>query len=220
MRPAGVLLDVDGTLIDSNKAHAHAWFDALSEVGVSVEFAAVRRLIGMGGDKLLPAVADINPESEQGKAITKRRGELFQTHYLPSIHAFPAVKQLLERMKRAGFALAIASSAKNAELDSLLRIAEADKFINARTSSDDADNSKPDPDIVQAALARLGHPAERVILLGDTPYDVAAGSKAGVRVVALRCGGWTDDELQGACCIYNDPLDLLNNFDESPFGEM
>ncbi|MDB5345038.1 MAG: ppaX 1 [Schlesneria sp.] len=219
MRPTGVLLDVDGTLIDSNDAHAHAWVDALREADVTVEFAAVRRLIGMGGDKLLPKVAGIDAESAPGQAISKRRGEIFQKDYLPRIRAFPAVKQLLQRMKQEGLELAIASSSKDAELDSLLQIAQAKEFIKAKTSSDDAENSKPDPDIVHAALARLGHSSEKVILLGDTPYDVEAGLKAGVRVVAVRCGGWTDSKLQGAVQIYDDPQDLLNNFEESPFSK-
>jgi HAD superfamily hydrolase (TIGR01509 family) len=204
-------------LIDSNDSHAHAWVEALREADVIVEFAVVRRLIGMGGDKLLPKVAGIDAESAQGQAISQRRGEIFQQDYLPKIHAFPAVKQLLQRMKQEGLELAIASSSKDAELDSLLQIAQAKEFIKAKTSSDDAENSKPDPDIVHAALARLGHLRERVILLGDTPYDVEAGLKAGVRVVAVRCGGWTDHELQGAVQIYDDPQDLLNNFEESPF---
>jgi phosphoglycolate phosphatase-like HAD superfamily hydrolase len=217
MRPSGVLLDVDGTLVDSNDAHAHAWVEALREADVTVEFVAVRRLIGMGGDKLLPKVAGIDAESARGQAISKRRGEIFQKDYLPKIRAFPAVKQLLQRMKQERLELAIASSSKDAELDSLLQIAQAKEFIKAKTSSDDAENSKPDPDIVHAALARLGHSPEKVILLGDTPYDVEAGLKAGVRVVAVRCGGWTDRDLHGAVQIYDDPQDLLDHFEESPF---
>jgi HAD superfamily hydrolase (TIGR01549 family) len=207
MRPTGVLLDVDGTLIDSNDGHAHAWVEALREADVTVEFAVVRRLIGMGGDKLLPKVAELDAESAQG-----------QKDYLPKIRAFPAVKQLLQRMKQEGLELVVASSSKDAELGSLLQIAQAKEFIKAKTSSDDADNSKPDPDIIDAALERLGHPRERVILLGDTPYDVEAGLRAGVRVVALRCGGWNDPDLRGAIRIYDDPQDLLNKFEESPFS--
>jgi HAD superfamily hydrolase (TIGR01509 family) len=218
MRPTGVLLDVDGTLIDSNDGHAHAWVEALREADVTVEFAVVRRLIGMGGDKLLPKVAELDAESAQGKASSKRRGEIFQKDYLPKIRAFPAVKQLLQRMKQEGLELVVASSSKDAELGSLLQIAQAKEFIKAKTSSDDADNSKPDPDIIDAALERLGHPRERVILLGDTPYDVEAGLRAGVRVVALRCGGWNDPDLRGAIRIYDDPQDLLNKFEESPFS--
>lgn len=220
MRPTGVLLDIDGTLIDSNDAHAHSWVDALTEAGIQVQFSDVRRLIGMGGDKLLPKVANIDSESSQGKAISKRREEIFRAEYLPKIRPFPAVKQLLKRMRDEGLEMAVASSAKKNELDSLLNIAGADEFIEAKTSSDDAENSKPDPDIVHAALNQLGKPAERVILLGDTPYDVEASLKAGIRVVALRCGGWADYDLRGADQIYDDPADLLKHFEDSPFHEL
>jgi len=218
-RTTGVLLDVDGTLVDSNDAHAHAWLRALTEAGVRAEFATVRRLIGKGGDKLIPEVAGIDAESTKGKAISERRGKIFQAEYLPTLKPFPGVKELLSLMKRQGLQLAVASSAKEDELKSLLRVCGADEFIEASTSSDDAEHSKPDPDIVHAALDQLGQPPETVILLGDTPYDVEASLKAGIRVVALRCGGWGDADLKGAARIYDDPADLLARFDKSPFAE-
>jgi HAD superfamily hydrolase (TIGR01509 family) len=217
-RPTGVLLDVDGTLVDSNDAHARAWVEALAEAGVAVEFATVRRLIGKGGDKLLPEVSGIDAESPKGKAISKRRGEIFRKQYLPGLKPFPGAKELLARMKKAGLDLAVASSAKKDELKGLLKVCGADEFIAASTSSDDAENSKPDPDIVHAALGRLGQPPGKVILLGDTPYDVEASRRAGIRVVALRCGGWGDVDLTGAVRIYDDPADLLARFEESPFA--
>lgn len=220
MRPTGVLLDVDGTLIDSNDAHAQAWVHAIGEAGQQVEFTAVRRLIGMGGDKLLPTIAAIDSESARGKSISKRREEIFRNDYLPRIRAFPAVKQLLKRMRDEGLELAIASSAKEKELDSLLQIAGAEEFLKAKTSSDDATNSKPDPDIVHSALKQLGKSPERVILLGDTPYDVEASLKAGIRVVAVRCGGWADFDLRGAEQVYDDPADILKHFEDSPFHEL
>lgn len=218
MATTGVLLDIDGTLVDSNDAHAHAWLKALAEAGVKAEFATVRRLIGKGGDKLLPEVAGIDAESSKGKKISERRGEIFQKEYLPNLKPTPGAKELLARMKEAGMELAVASSAKDDELKGLLKVCGADEFIKAKTSSDDAENSKPDPDIVHAALGELGHPKNEVILLGDTPYDVEASLKAGIRVVALRCGGWGDADLKGAVQIYDDPADLLARFDDSPFG--
>jgi len=217
-RPTGVLLDVDGTLVDSNDQHAHAWVRALAEASVTVEFAAVRRLIGKGGDKLLPEISGIDAESTQGKAIGKRRGEIFRVEYLPKLRPFPGVREMLARMSREGLKLAVASSSERDQLESLLEVCGADEFIAASTSSDDAENSKPDPDIVRAALQRLGQPPEKVILLGDTPYDIEASSKAGIRVVALRCGGWGDTDLGGAVQIYDDPADLLARFDASPFA--
>jgi len=176
-QPKGVLLDVDGTLVDSNEAHAWAWVRALAENGIAVPFEKVRSLIGMGGDKLLPEVARIDAESSKGKTISKRRGEIFQKEYLPSLRAFPGAKHLLERMRRQGLRLGVASSAKEDELQALLRVCGADELVEASSSSDDADSSKPDPDILHAALKRIRLSAEEVILLGDTPYDVEAGKQ-------------------------------------------
>jgi len=212
-----MLLDIDGTLVDSNDAHAHAWVKALAEAGLSVEFMTVRRLIGKGGDKLIPEVSGIDAESEKGKAVSKRRTEIFRKEYLSRLKPFPGAKELLARMRQAVLDLAVASSAKEDELKRLLEVCGADKFIETSTSSDDAENSKPDPDIVHAALGRLGHSPEKVILLGDTPYDVEASRRAGVRAVALRCGGWRDADLKGAIRIYDNPADLLARFDDSPF---
>jgi HAD superfamily hydrolase (TIGR01509 family) len=188
----GILLDVDGTLVDSNDAHAHAWVQALADHGIAVPFASVRSLIGKGGDKLLPEISGIRIDSAQGKDISRERKEIFLRKFLPNLHPFPRVKDLLARMKKDGLKLVTASSAEDDELDTLLKVCGADEFVEARTSSDDAENSKPDPDIIAAALKKIGLPAEQVILLGDTPFDVEAGSGASVRTVALRCGGWTD----------------------------
>lgn len=212
---SGVLLDVDGTLVDSNDAHARAWVQAMSENGVKVDFTTVRRLIGKGGDKLLPEAAGIDAESTKGRAISDRRGEIFQKEFLPHLRPFPGVKELLARMKNEGLRLAVASSAKKDELKGLLRLCGADEFIEASTSSNDAEQSKPDPDIIHAALEELELPAAEVILLGDTPYDVEAGIRAGVRVVAFRCGGWDDQNLARAIAIYDNPADLLSKFEES-----
>src|SRR4051812_43129426 len=126
----GVLLDVDGTLLDSNDAHAHAWVKALAEHGRKVPWKVVRRLIGMGGDKLLPEVADIREDSAEGKQISARRGEIFQTDYLPSLQAFPGAHELLQRMRAEELRLVVASSAKEDELKGLLRACKADGLIH------------------------------------------------------------------------------------------
>lgn len=212
-----VLLDVDGTLVDSNDAHARAWLQAMAEFGVGGDFTTVRRLIGKGGDKLLPEAAGIDAESEKGKAISKRRGEIFKSEFLPTLSPFPGVKELLAHMQAVGLRLAVASSAKKDELRDLLRVCGADKFIEVSTSSDDAEESKPDPDIIHAALEQVAVSADKAILLGDTPYDVEAATRAGVKAVALRCGGWLDADLRGAMAIYDSPADLLAHFEGSPF---
>ena len=213
----GVLLDIDGTLIDSNDAHAEAWIQALAEAGVQADFQTIRRLIGKGGDKLLPEAVGIEADSTKGKAISTRRGEIFQRYFLPAVQPFPGVKELLQRMKQTGLRLAVASSSKEKELKALLHICGAEDLAGNSTSSDDAERSKPDPDIIQAALKQIDLKPEEVILLGDTPYDVESGTAAGVKVVALRCGGWNDVVLEGAIEIYDSPADLLAHYAESPF---
>ena len=213
--PTTILFDIDGTLVDSNDAHAHAWVEAFAEHGVQVDFLEVRRSIGMGGDKLLPAVSDITEDSPAGQKISKRRGEIFKTKYLPGLRPFPGARELVEAVKARGLTAVAASSAKRDELKALLRIAGADALLDAATSSDDADESKPDPDIVHAALKKAkARPAEAV-MIGDTPYDVEAATRAGVAVIGFRCGGWSDEDLRGAVAVYDGPADLLERFDES-----
>jgi HAD superfamily hydrolase (TIGR01509 family) len=217
-RLRGVLLDVDGTLVESNDAHARAWVEALALHGISVPFEKVRPLIGMGGDKLLPEVSGILADSPRGKRISERRQEIFQQRYLPSLWPTLGAAQLLRRLKAERLKLVVASSAKEEEIEGLLRICGGDKLIHERTTSDKADHSKPDPDIVHAAVEATGFPTAEVVFLGDTPYDVEAGQKAGVAVIALRCGGWDMPELEGAVAVYNDPADLLAQYDTSPLA--
>jgi HAD superfamily hydrolase (TIGR01509 family) len=214
----GVILDVDGTLVDSNDAHARAWVEALAENGITVSFEEVRGRIGEGGDKLLPEVSGIRTDTPQGKKLEQRRKEIFETRYLPSLRPTPGAHELLEHMHARGLKLVVASSAKKDELTPLLRVCGAEELIEQQTSSDDAEHSKPDPDIVQAALGELGMPAEQVVMLGDTPYDVASASRAGVAVIAFRCGGWSDAELQPALRVYDNPADLLRHYEQSPLA--
>jgi HAD superfamily hydrolase (TIGR01549 family) len=215
-RIRGVILDIDGTLLNSNDAHARAWVDALAEVGIQVSFADVRQLIGMGGDKLLPAIAKIEADSPLGTKVSQRRAEIFKQQYLPGLRAFPKARELLLRMRGAGLALAVASSAKKEELTAFLEIANVADLIEDATSSSDARSSKPDPDIVRAALDKLALGAPHVFMIGDTPYDIAAASQAGIRTIAFRCGGRSDADLAGAVAIYDGPADLLARFASSP----
>ena len=214
----GVILDVDGTLIDSNDQHAKAWVETLEQFGVAASYDEVRRLIGMGGDKLLPKVSGISEETDEGRRISEARAERFKSKYLATITPFSKTRELVERMRDAGLQIAIASSAKGEELGPFLEIADVKDLIEAATSSSDAEESKPDPDIVEAALAHLDLDPGEVLMLGDTPYDVEAASRAGIATVAVRCGGWADEGLAGAVAIYDDPADLLARFDSSPFA--
>lgn len=211
----GVLLDVDGTLIDSNDAHAASWSDALREFGQDVPFDRVRPLIGMGGDKLLPQLTGLDHESEAARRITARRKEIFKTMYLPHLRAFPCAHELLARLGQDGFELVVATSAERQELNALLEQAGLEELVDRKTSSSDAERSKPDPDIIKAALDRGGLRAEDVLMLGDTPYDIEAAAHAGVGTIALRCGGWPDRALAAAVELHDDVTALLRDYDSS-----
>lgn len=214
----GVILDIDGTLVDSNDAHAQAWAEAFSAHGFQTSFEQVRPLVGMGSDKLLPAAVGLDRNSAQGTQISEERKHIFAERYLPRLRAFPGTRELLARMRERGLRLVVASSAEREELQALLLLAGAEDLIEAQTSSSDAESSKPAPDIVQVALEKLGTTDAEVVMLGDTPYDVEAATRAGIAIIALRCGGWDDDALKEAIAIYDGPADLLAHYDESPLA--
>ena len=204
-----LLFDVDGTLIDSNGAHAEAWTTALREYGVDVNVDQIRRMIGMGGDKILPAIAHVSEDSDQGKSITQRKKRIFNS-LLPSLQPTPGARSLVEYLRDQHVDLVIATSADDREMAALLRRAGVADLIPERTSKDDAQASKPDPDIVHAALVRSNARPKYTALIGDTPYDIEAADRAGIDAIALRCGGyWPDASLRGAVKILDDPQALL-----------
>jgi HAD superfamily hydrolase (TIGR01509 family) len=216
-----VIFDIDGTLIDSVDLHAAAWQEALRHFGHDVPYDKVRAQIGKGGDLLMPALIPEEEVERRGKEIEAYRLELFKREYLPRVKPFPAVRELFERIAADGLRIALASSAKEEELERYKQIAGIDDQLEAQTSSDDAKKSKPHPDIFEAALDRLeGIAATEAIAVGDTPYDAQAAGKAGLSTIGLLCGGWPEQALREAGCIaiYRDPADLLRNYDRSPLG--
>ncbi len=212
----GILLDIDGTLIDSNDANARAWMEALLTHGLEVNYIKLREAVGMGGDNLLPKLADLDADSEQGKAISETRSQILKSNYLPGLKAFPQVKELLTRFHADGLKLVVATSAKTDEAEALLALTGARDLISEIATTEDAKNSKPDPDILHAALQKSGLTADTVVMLGDTPYDVEAAQKAGIQSIGVRCGGWSAPDLKGTLAVYNDPADLLAHYAESP----
>jgi HAD superfamily hydrolase (TIGR01509 family) len=216
--PRGVIFDIDGTLVDSNRLHAESWAETLASFGYAITPDEVQPLIGMGGDKLLPALIGVGIESDDGKKYSEHRTELFFRKYLPQVRPFPGARALAERLHEDGFLLVTASSASEEELEKLLAVAGIEDLLTATTSSDDAERSKPDPDIVHAAVRRSGLAAGDLIMLGDTPYDVEAALRAGVRIVAVRSGGWDDHSLAGASAVYDDVGALLEKYDKSLFS--
>jgi HAD superfamily hydrolase (TIGR01549 family) len=215
-----VIFDIDGTLIDSVDLHARAWQEAFAHFGKQFDFERVRYQIGKGGDQLLPVFLSEEEIEEFGEKLTEYRGELFKREYLPRVVAFPRVRELFERILSDGKRVALASSAKKDELSEYKRIANIEDLIEEEASADDAEKSKPHPDIFEAALAELGIEPTDAIVVGDTHYDAEAALKAGVRTIGVLSGGFPEEDLREAGCvrIYKDAADLLANYDTSPLA--
>ena len=213
-----VIFDVDGTLVDSVALHASAWQDAFRAFGHEIAFADIRRQIGKGGDQLLPVFLSEDERGSIGKELEQRRSEILKARYLPQIRSFPMVRELFQRIRRDGTAIVLASSAKGDELETYKRITEIADLVDEQTSSDDAEKSKPHPDIFQAAMARLdGVATEAALVIGDTPYDAEAAARAGLRSIGFLCGGFAERDLRAAGCvaIYEGPEHLLREYDRS-----
>lgn len=211
-----VILDLDGTLVDSNDAHARAWVHAFADEDFHLSFAEVRPLIGMGGDQLVPRLTGVQPDTEQYTRLSDGWKDHFQRGELPTVRAQPGARELVRELRRRGLDLIIGTSGDEAVVEALLMRADVADLVPQRTTASDVAESKPAPDIVKAALKKLGRAAGEVLMLGDTPYDIESAGRSGVDTVALRCGG--DTRLDGAVGVYNDPLDLLNHLDDLPLG--
>ncbi len=209
------IFDVDGTLIDSNDFHAEAWQKAFEKYDKKISFDKIRPHIGKGADTLLPEFLSENEIEEFGDEIADLRSEIFKDEYLSRVKPFPKVRELFQRIKADGKQIALASSANEDEVEEYKKIANIEDLVEKSTSADDAEKSKPEPDIFQAALKLLGNPApETVLVVGDTPYDAEAATKAKLKIVGVLCGGFAEKDLREKGCveIYRDPADLLENY--------
>jgi HAD superfamily hydrolase (TIGR01549 family) len=199
--------------------HARAWHQAFDEAGLDGgDVEEIRRLIGMGSDKLLPAAVGVDKETEEGRRLSNRRAEIFEQRYMAGIRPTRGSAELVRELHDRGLKVVVASSAQPDELSVLLERAGSPWLADEATSADEVDASKPEPDVVEAALEELDLPAEKVVMIGDTPYDIEAAGRAGVGVIALRTGGWDTADLAGAQAVYDDPADLLSNIDDSPLA--
>jgi phosphoglycolate phosphatase-like HAD superfamily hydrolase len=217
----GVILDVDGTLVLSNDIHAQTWVDAFANFGYDVSFDQIRPLMGMGGDHIIPKFAPgLNDQDGEGKAIADYRKSLLLNGLSAKIVPTNGARDLVLKLQAEGLKLTIASSASPEELSLLLKTAHVDDLLHPdqATTSSDAESSKPAADIVEAALKKSKFDSDAVIMLGDTPYDVESAGKAGVRLIAFRSGGFSDADLKGAIAIYDDPADLVKNYNNSPLA--
>lgn len=212
-----VIFDVDGTLIDSVDHHARAWCDAFADYGYEIPFEKMRAQIGKGADQLMPVFLDKEEMKTVAPKLEKHRAALFKKKYLPSIRAFPKVRELFETILEEGLQIALASSANGDELSAYKEKAHITDLVETETSKDDAEKSKPHPDIFEAALAELDDVEEsEVLVIGDTPYDAEAAKRAGISIIGVRCGGFPEQNLRDAGCIaiHDDPADLLIHFRE------
>lgn len=216
--PAAIIFDVDGTLVDSVDLHAESWRRVLAEYGHDVPFADVRAQIGKGGDELLKVF--LSPEECKAKqeSMDERRGKLFKAEFLPKVQAFPNVRELFEHLVAKGHRIALGSSGKEDEVEHHKRLCGIEGMDLVQTTSEDAEKSKPHPDIFQAALKKLGVAPGDAVAVGDTPYDASAAVKAGITAVGVLCGGFPADGLREAGCVavYDGPADLLAQYGGSP----
>ena len=208
-----IIFDMDGTLIDSNDAHAQAWAQAFQSNNFQISFKQVRPLIGMGSDKVIPKLINITDHSLIGEKLKDDYGRIFKENFLPNLKSFPGTRNLCEYFARRDVAILIASSAENQILSELLKIAEISDLVEQKTSKADAKESKPDPDIVKAALDKAGLKVNEAVFVGDTPYDVQAAMQLKLPVIGMRCGGWSDEDLKGAVYVAQDPSDLLKEIE-------
>ncbi len=213
----GVILDVGGTLVESNDARAHAWVEALAEAGRGVPFERIRPLIGIGGDRMLRAVVPgISPRSAEGRRLLRRVGEVFVERHARGLRPTPGARALVERMREEGLRLVVASDAEPQEVEALLRAAGVEDLLDERFTAADLEHSPPLLDLVELARCKIGLAPRSGMMLADTPYDIEAAARAGMRTIALRCGGYGVHDLTGAVRVYDTPADLLAAFDSSP----
>ena len=216
-----MIFDVDGTLVDTVDLHASAWVEALRHFGFEVAFDDMRAQIGKGGDQILHGLLPPEALERRKEEIEAFRADLFKREYLPKARAFPGVRRLFEHIRAAGQRAVLASSGKEDEVEGYKKLADIADLVEAATSSDEEERSKPFPDIFQAALHKLSPlSAHETMVVGDTPYDAEAARNAGLRMVGVLSGGFSEEALREAGCvaIYRDPEDLLRNYDSSPLA--
>jgi HAD superfamily hydrolase (TIGR01509 family) len=211
-----ILFDVDGTLVDSNDFHVEAWLEAFAQFGIHLTFEEVHGQIGKGGDQLIPVFCSEEQVAAFGEALDKLRGEIFMRDYLPRVRPFPKVRELFERLRADGLKIALATSSKKKELAVHLEHLGVEDLVDTATSADDAEHSKPCPDIFEAARAKLGDvsPCEAIVI-GDTPYDAIAAARAGMRTLGVLTGGFPEALLRdaGAVAVCRDIADVLARYE-------
>ena len=212
------VLDIDGTLVDTNYHHAIAWYRAFRRHDLLLPIWRIHRSIGMGGDQLVPALAGGDWEAEHGEDVRATETECY-LELIDEVEPLPGARDLIVRLKEEGHAVVLASSAKEDEVDHYLDLLDARGLADAWTMSDDVEVTKPAPDLVKAALDKVSG-SSGAVMLGDSTFDCEAAAKTDVPTVAVLTGGFSRDELKeaGAVSVYDSPEELLEHFSDTPFG--
>jgi HAD superfamily hydrolase (TIGR01549 family) len=211
------ILDVDGTLVDTNYQHALAWYRAFRRYGITRPLWRIHRGIGMGGDTFVPQVGGEDVEREHGEALREAWVEEFD-RLIGEVQPFEGARELLVELKDRGFRLVLASSGKTQHVEQFLRLIDGEQVADAYTTSDDAERSKPEPDIVQTALARVE--GADGVMVGDSVFDVVAAGKLQVPTLAVLTGGFSRQELTeaGAAAVFESLADLREHLDDTPLA--
>ena len=215
--PPAAILDVDGTLVDTNYHHALAWYRSFRDHGITVPLWRLHRHVGMGGDKFVTAVADGDVEARLGDALRDRWQELFD-ELLPEVSALSGARELIEDLKRRNSTVVLASSSVKEHLEAFIDKLDVRELVDGWTMKDDVEASKPDPDLVNAGLDKAG--TRDAVMVGDTPWDCEAARRAGIETVTVITGGFSEQELRdaGAIAVFESLDDLRDRLDETPLG--
>jgi HAD superfamily hydrolase (TIGR01509 family) len=210
------LLDVDGTLIDANYHHALAWYRAFRRHDIVLPVWRIHRHVGMGGDQLVPALVGKEVEDEHGDQIRETRSEIYE-ELIEEVSPLEGARELIEDLKERGFTAVLASSSPQKEIDHYLDLLDARELADGWTTDDDVESTKPEPDLVRAALEKAG--TDDAVMIGDTPWDVEAARKAGLETVTVITGGFSEQELReaGAAGVYESVAELRRHLDAPPF---
>jgi HAD superfamily hydrolase (TIGR01549 family) len=222
MNIKAVIFDIDGTLVDTVEMHAKAWQRAFAEFGKEIDFEAVRSQIGKGGDQLLPVFFSDDELREFGEEMENRRGDIYKQDYMPQAKPFTHVRELFERIRGDNKRIALASSAPEEELQFYKKLCNIGDLLEEETSADDAERSKPEPDIFVAAIEKLGGVSpQECIVVGDSPYDAEAAGRAGASTVGVLSGGFSNESLVRAGCIeiYADVAQILAVYGETAIAK-
>lgn len=217
MTPKAALLDVDGTLIDSNYQHTLAWYRAFRQHEIVLPVWRIHRAIGMGGDQLVPALVGEETDRDKGDEIRDTRSSIYKDELMGEVEPLEGAHDLIKELKDRGLRVVLASSSPEDELEHYLGLLDARDLADAWTTKDDVDKTKPAPDLVLAALERAG--TQDAVMVGDTRWDIEAAGKAGLDTIALVTGGWSEHELleAGAVAVFDSVEELRQRLDEPPW---